>query len=90
MIGDSWQLRKHSLLGHWPVHSVEPPDPGAHASTGRGEEKEEEGGGLLNKSRNSRDGELAKNQQGKKCCTCWRMEAQRHIQADGWRGGMEV
>lgn len=25
MIGDSWQLRKYSLLGHWAVHCVKPP-----------------------------------------------------------------
>lgn len=27
MIGDSWQLRKYSLLGHWAEHCVEPPRP---------------------------------------------------------------
>lgn len=25
MIGDSWQLRKHSLLGHWAAHSCRAP-----------------------------------------------------------------
>lgn len=87
MIGDSWQLRKHSLLGHWPVHSVKPPGPWRTCENGK---RRGEGGGRwgwANKSRNRRDGELAKNQQGKKCCTCWRMEAERHIQTDGWRGG---
>lgn len=86
MIGDSWQLRKHSLLGHWPVHSVEPPGPRHTCENGkRGGGRER--WGWATKSRNRKDGELAKNQQGKKCCTCWRMEAERHRQTDGWREG---
>lgn len=87
MIGDSWQLRKHSLLGHWPVHSVEPPGPWRTCENGKRRGKAGGRWGWANKSRNRRDGELAKNQQGQKCCTCWRMEAERHIQTDGWRGG---
>lgn len=35
MIGDSWQLRKHSLLGHWAVHSVEPPGPWRTGENGK-------------------------------------------------------
>lgn len=89
MIGDSWQLRKHSLLGHWPVHSVEPPGPWRTCENGKRGGGKRGGGrwGWANKSRNRKDGELAKNQQGKKCCTCWQMEAERHIQTDEWRGG---
>lgn len=40
MIGDSWQLRKYSLLGHWAAHSAEPPGPWQNGrKKGRGEEK---------------------------------------------------
>lgn len=62
MIGDSWQLRKYSLLGHWAVHCVEPPGPWHTCKMGR----RREGGrwGWVNKSENRRVGELAKNQQG--------------------------
>lgn len=45
MIGDSWQLRKHSLLGHWAVHSVEPPGPWCTCEKREEEEEEEDGGG---------------------------------------------
>lgn len=39
MIGDSWQLRKHSLLGHWAAHSAEPPGPWQNGRMRRGGEK---------------------------------------------------
>lgn len=39
MIGDSWQLRKHSLLGHWAAHSAEPPGPWQKGRMRRGGEK---------------------------------------------------
>lgn len=35
MIGDSWQLRKYSLLGHWAVHCVESSQILAHMLNGK-------------------------------------------------------
>lgn len=65
MIGDSWQLRKYSLLGHWAVHCAEPPGPWHTCKMGR---RRGGGGrgrwGWVYKTQNRRVGELAKNQQG--------------------------
>lgn len=53
MIGDSWQLRKYSLLGHWAAHSAEPPGPWQNGRKKEGEERRKGGGlgwGGLNRS----------------------------------------
>ena len=44
MIGDSWQLRKYSLLGHWAVHCVEPLQILAHMRNGKRRMREDGGG----------------------------------------------
>lgn len=58
MIGDSWQLRKHSLLGHWAAHSAEPPGPWQNGRKKRGGEKR------WGCRRAAEWGELAENQEG--------------------------
>lgn len=69
MIGDSWQLHKYSLLGHWAVHCAEPPGPWHTCKVGRSR-----GGGgrwgWVNKTENRRGGGAGQEPTGEQRCTC--------------------
>lgn len=87
MIGDSWQLRKHSLLGHWAVHSVEPPGPWCTCEKREEEEEEEECGGGRTRAGTEEMGILPRTNRGKSVARAggWR-QSDIYRRTDGKRG----
>lgn len=87
MIGDSWQLRKYSLLGHWAAHSAEPPGPWQNGRKKRREEEKRWGGGVGWTGAEEWGSWPGTNRGTVMHVPTWR---ERYVQMDGKRKRMEV
>lgn len=75
MIGDSWQLCKYSLLGHWAVHCVVGPQILAHMQNGKVRAIKGAGGWTT---------------QSKKNGGAWEKKAMRELLSTWYYSGMKI